>query len=401
MITPGFNYTGTPTISFIDACGKGHAATAIPVLGKVPTVILGALGPTDDGSYFLSWKSKNATSATTNFGSSELSGQTNVNPKEITTYSISVFDQTGLRADDSVTIVPGQFITEGDDTDADTTETFVLGEPADVGITTVIIVNPGFGYTFQNDGSVGGDGREWAAPDETIVRHYDPVGGPGFGTGPIDSDPRLVPSFGPGNRPDLYIYDQPYPPGFPIPLFPGDIIQTPPTSTPTTVVDNNGNDVVEVLPGVPTLIPVNSPGGSTTAPFKDPNNNLTVSFTQGSLPTLSDGQYPVSLKICSVTVQNPGRNYTKNDTVEVIPSNGAALKLIIGPFGTIAGVEVIKSGMGFSDYPEIRIKSETGYNAVLLPYLCVNNIGDLPDEERNALAQDGRILQVVDCVGKV
>jgi len=57
--------------------------------------------------------------------------------------------------------------------------------------------------------------------------------------------------------------------------------------------------------------------------------------------------------------------------------------------------------MGFADYPEIRIESETGYNAVLVPYLCVNNIGDLPEDERNALAQQGKILQVVDCVGKV
>ena len=396
IITPGFNYTGSPTISFIDACGKGYSATAIPVLGKVPTVILGAVGPVENSSYFLTWSSKNAVRSVTNFGSSELSGQLQVFPEKETTYTISAFDENGLRADDSVTITPGVFVTKGDDLDADNTETFKLADPTDIGVTQVIITNPGFGYTFANDGSTGGDGRTWADPDDTIRKIYDPINkvGPPFSPlPPIDGDDL-------SDTPDNYSYDQPYPPGTLIPVNPGDIITTPSTSTTTTVIDVKGNDVVTLLPGIPTRIPLDGSGGSTVAPFKDPFKKISIT-QEKDLPSLGDGQYPVALKICSVSVQSPGLNYSENDIIEVTPSNGAVLKPIIGPFGTIAAVEVINSGMGFSDYPEIKIITETGYNAVLVPYLCVNNVGDLPDDERDALARDGKILQVVDCVGKV
>jgi len=389
IIKPGFNYTSAPSVSFIDACGKGFAANAIAVMGPVPTVTIKAIGPDSDGFYYLTWKSKNAIRAVTNFGTTDLNGHQKVKPLETTTYSITVFDQNDFPADDSITITPGVSVPEGQfvEGNIDVLDDLFVEDPIAVGVIEVIMENPGYGYLSQSDGSLGGDGRTWSESDETIVRRYEPLSGDGF-SGFEVGDPQLVPILGAGNRPDLYVYDQPYPPGFPIDLGPGDLILTPATSSEISVGGQ------EILPGVPTLI---ANGGSVSAPF--PTQNL-ISITDGS-PKLDDGKYPVMLKICRVQIQNPGVNYSINDTIEVVPSNGAILRPIIGPFGTIAKVEVVNSGMGFTEYPEIRIISETGYNAVLLPHLCVNNVGDLSDEERDALAKQGQILQVVDCVGKV
>lgn len=421
IITPGNNYTSVPTVSFIDACGKGYAATGIAILGKVPTVVLKAVGPTSDGSYVLVWRSQNAVTATTNFGATSLNGNTKVNPATTTTYRIVVSDSSGLTAEASVTITPGvSTIGDGDSNEGATGETitfenFVIEDVIDQGVIAVVIENSGFGYIPQPDGSLGGDGRVWSESDETIVRRYDPINGDGFGgiigvdsgagistsgsdgvVDPNNIQPQVVPIIGAGNRPDLYTYDLPYPPDSLIDLNPGDLILTPANSSTITVVDVNGNDIATVLPGVPTLI---DGTGSTTAPPL--SGQLSVSLTQETLPTSDDGKYPVMLKICSVTIQDPGVNYSEDDIIEVTPSNGAVLKPIIGQYGTISGVEVMQSGMGFTESPTIRIKSETGYGAVLIPYLCVNNIGDLTEDERNALAQEGKILQVVDCVGKV
>ena len=359
IVAPGFNYSGVPTVSFIDACGKGYNANATAVMGTVPTVRLRAVGPTSDQSYFLVWKSKNAISAVTNFGSSELDGRLKVKPTATTRYTITVSDASGFTAQDSVTITPGVSTTEGGvgesdplnlplGIETDDLENFSVDLPIDSGVVAVIIEDPGFGYLPQEDGSLGGDGRTWSNSDETIVLHYNPIQGDGFGGtigvddgagSELPTDPQLVPVIGPGSRPDIYTYDQPYFPGSVIDLAPGDVILTPGGSTTTTVIDVDGNDIATVLPGVLTLIDPNGSGGSTTAPF--PSSEITLAITEGGLPSTDDGRYPVMLKICSVIVRNPGVNYSENDKIIVTPSNGAVLKPILGPFGTIAGVEVI------------------------------------------------------------
>ena len=247
------------------------------------------------------------------------------------------------------------------------------------------------------NGDTGGDGRTWSTNDQTILRRYNPLNGDGFGG---DTDvlppPQLVSFFGPDTRPDLYTYDLPYSPGDSIDLNPGDNILTPPNSTVTPVLDSDGNQIAEIFPGIPALI---EESGTTTAPTIDPN--IKISITDRNLPILDNGTYPVMLKICSVFVNNGGIGYSEGDKITVTPDNGAILEPVIGPFGAITSVKVINSGYGFTEYPTINIESDTGYNAELIPYLCISNLGDLPEPEREELTRQGKIIKVVDCVGKI
>ena len=54
-----------------------------------------------------------------------------------------------------------------------------------------------------------------------------------------------------------------------------------------------------------------------------------------------------------------------------------------------------KGGEGFTELPLITIESETGFNAELLPRLCIDRIGENIDKPMT-----GDLVTVVDCVGK-
>jgi hypothetical protein len=120
-------------------------------------------------------------------------------------------------------------------------------------------------------------------------------------------------------------------------------------------------------------------------------------------PTITDstsfGSYPVVLKLCAVEIESTGVNYSPNDTISVIPSNGAVLEPVFGPFGSIIDINIIDEGEGFTQRPEIVINTESGYNAELIPILCVDRIGDVP-EELYKIPQGEKIIKVIDCVGK-
>jgi hypothetical protein len=72
---------------------------------------------------------------------------------------------------------------------------------------------------------------------------------------------------------------------------------------------------------------------------------------------------------------------------------------VFGPFGSIIDINIIDEGEGFTERPEIVINTESGYNAKLIPILCVSRIGDVP-EELYKIPKGEKILKVVDCVGK-
>jgi hypothetical protein len=113
----------------------------------------------------------------------------------------------------------------------------------------------------------------------------------------------------------------------------------------------------------------------------------------------SFGSYPVVLELSAVEIESTGVNYSPNDTVSIIPSNGAVLEPVFGPFGSIVGVNIIDNGEGFTEIPEIVINTESGYNANLIPILGVTRIGDVP-EELYKIPQGEKIIKVIDCVGK-
>jgi hypothetical protein len=93
---------------------------------------------------------------------------------------------------------------------------------------------------------------------------------------------------------------------------------------------------------------------------------------QGYLPPPQTvPQYPAIIELTGVTVTNPGFNHNCGvDTIEVIPSNGTVLSYSCDPFGKIRSVSVDKGGR-FTELPQIRMNTETGFNASFVPNFSI------------------------------
>lgn len=213
-------------------------------------------------------------------------------------------------------------------------------------VSEIIIDNPGSGYKTTFDGSRGGDGRVYANPNQIIVKRKD-------------------------GR-----YDLPYNPGDPFEVLPGDEVSGPFISGP-------GGTLVPGVPG-PGEFPI-------TGGVSDINNILSDA-----------GKYPVILQLIGVEIQSPGVNYSINDTITLNPSSGSIVEPVFGPFGTIVDLNIIDGGEGFTEFPEIIINTQSGYNAKLIPILGVKRINDVPEEIYSISASDAdKVIQVIDCVGKI
>ena len=233
------------------------------------------------------------------------------------------------------------------------------------GVTNVVIEQSGTGYLPAPNGDLGGDGRVWATRCQSTIQRTD-------GT-----------------------WDTPYDPDEVMEIHVGDLVQ---------------------LAGQPNYIATEEQ--SITAPQCPPERNqVGNNGSTASQPSSTIAQYPVVLYMCDVEIINPGLAYSDSDKIIVSPDNGAVLKPIFGPFGSLEDVEVISTGMGFAETPDIYIQSETGYNVKIAPIFCVNRIGDVPEEELitttgpngEQVATTGspispvgeQIIHVIDCVGKV
>jgi hypothetical protein len=121
---------------------------------------------------------------------------------------------------------------------------------------------------------------------------------------------------------------------------------------------------------------------------------------RSTLPTNNLGRYDVVLKLCNIAIVSAGINYSKGDKIIVEPSNGAILEPQFGSAGELLKINIVNTGSGFEEMPTIYIESNTGYNAEILPILCVNRIGDIPENEYS-IPFGEKIIKVIDCVGKV
>ena len=115
---------------------------------------------------------------------------------------------------------------------------------------------------------------------------------------------------------------------------------------------------------------------------------------QGYLPPPQTvPQYPAIIELTGVTVTNPGFNHNCGvDTIEVIPSNGTVLSYSCDPFGKIRSVSVDKGGR-FTELPQIRMNTETGFNASFVPDFSI--VRD-PQPVEPVLTD---VVQVFDLVG--
>lgn len=232
------------------------------------------------------------------------------------------------------------------------------------GVTKVVIEQSGTGYLPSPNGDQGGDGRVWATRCQSTIQRTD-------GT-----------------------WDTPYDPDEVMEIHVGDLVQ---------------------LAGQPDYIATEEQ--SITAPQCPPERTQVGNNSTASQPSSTITQYPVVLYMCDVEVINPGVAYSDSDSIIISPDNGAILKPLFGPFGSLEDIQVVSTGMGFTERPDIYIQSETGYNAKIVPVFCVNRIGDVPEEDLitttdsngdpirttgSSISPVGEtIVHVIDCVGKV
>ena len=250
------------------------------------------------------------------------------------------------------TLPDGTPITSGGGTTPDVDVRDPNGNPT-VGIVGIIVVQPGKDYLPTPNGSTGGDGRVWANPEDTNITNGD-------GTIRV-----------------------PIPPENPVDVSPGDEVTIPSGTEIET-------DAGQIIPGgIPTIITQESV--LTTPP-------LTILTSPGNYPSLNTGSYPVILYLCEVIIDNPGINYSEGDEIVIEPNFGAKAVPKLGDFGKIVSIKVTEGGEGFTEMPKITMKSQSGFNAELIPKFCIDRIGE-NDLEREPDFQD-KVISVIDCVGK-
>ena len=103
--------------------------------------------------------------------------------------------------------------------------------------------------------------------------------------------------------------------------------------------------------------------------------------------------------MCEVFIDSPGYGYSEEDTVVIEPNAGATVVPTFNDIGSLMSVKITDGGQGFTDMPDVYLKSETGFNAVLLPKFCVERIAK--DELVEYKPDQDKLVSIVDCVGVV
>jgi hypothetical protein len=130
--------------------------------------------------------------------------------------------------------------------------------------------------------------------------------------------------------------------------------------------------------------------------------SVTYEKGESPYPISSNGSYPVVLYLCRVFVKQSGISYNEGDEIVIEPNHGAKAVPVLGESGQVLSVKVTESGEGFTERPTIYIRSETGFNAVLIPKFCIDRIGqDQLKEPSEVERLQGKLISVIDCVGKV
>ena len=245
------------------------------------------------------------------------------------------------------------------------------------------VVNPGYGYLKESDGSLGANGRQWASRCDTY--YIDPNGK----------------------------FSQPIAPGNVITIPAGSQLYVPSPVTGYGVESDNEKDVDDGVsqdtiftPGglqnVNTTVTITTPK---CPPPKDGDELADIGFgtggdTEGD-PSTSDGKYGVRLCVKQILIENAGVNFDPSDEIYLEPDRGTKLSMELGPYGSIAKITVVQKGCGFTRVPKVRINTRTGFNQELIPLFEVQRIGeaDLENLALRALDRDNRgIISVVDCV---
>jgi hypothetical protein len=256
---------------------------------------------------------------------------------------VSFVDGCGKGVGATGTAVLGPVTTTGDDGTVTTS----------TGVVEVIMTNPGTGYLPQQDGSLGGDGRTWANPEDSYILRS---GG---------------------------TYDSPYQPGDIMNIRTGDTVYLSGSNPYVSTVNESIS-----APSVSRNVRLNELSETNIQDRNIQNENAS-----------GDGRYPVILELSNIIIDNTGFNYSPNDRVVISPDNGASAVPTFNDAGALINIDLVNNGYGFKEFPDIYIESDTGYNARLLPILNALRIGsnNIPDQ----VTSGDKIISVVDCVGKI
>jgi hypothetical protein len=279
------------------------------------------------------------------------------------------FDKNGCGNPDSVEEVDnsktegiggGELTEVFPDTAANLLQTANTQSPEGMSIDKFVIIDSGVGYLSKPDGSTGAGGAKFSDPEDTILL----CGSGGY---------------------------TPIPPGETIQVKGGDQIFLP--SGTNTQIYNSDGELTQNVDGKGPLSPIDileSGTLTTPQPPEDIDQITSDNATAG---------YDVVLEVNEVFIENPGINYDVNDEITVEPSNGLELEPKYDENGKLIDVKVTNPGIGFVEFPEIRIYSDTGFNANIIPIFNVLRLKEY--ENRGTIPNGVESISVVDCVGKI
>ncbi len=238
----------------------------------------------------------------------------------------------------------------------------------------VIIDWPGRGYLPTPDGSWGGGGTTWVDAGETGVKLPD-------GT--------YLPPIGPNTTVDLPTGSTIYPPNQTPTILEGDGGTTGETtdfvtftSEPPILNSRPVTDIYDVILEIGSAEILSSGFGYCVG------DEIVIENNSGAILE------PIwSGSIQDTTQYTVNNIYNENVDVDSIPSiiNSRNLKLI--------GVNIVNRGSGFTEQPFAYVKTQCGYNARIK--LNLRKKVDFTNEERQRAIDQNKVIQVVDCVGKV
>jgi hypothetical protein len=384
MVSGGQGYTQPPSVTFMDHCGKGNGAKAIAVITPTGTTPRPSNETYTIPGYREAQVFPPEPAGNTDESDTPANTPGDANPQRPrttgtgtgtpTTGTGTTTTGTGLGGlpgftDQSSNGEIGSFVGSGIISDLNVFTTNDSESEEENTVVGVFIVDPGVAYLPAPDGDVGANGDVYATSVDTIV----------------------------GNDIDGYNV---LPPFETIAVLPGDTIAAPP-GTQIEIYDNEGN-ITEIITGQGPLspIPVTVGGSLTTPEYTDPPVSAGIGTTTIPPYPTSNGSYPVVLTIGQVVVTNPGVNYQPGDTISIVPDNGAILEPVFDSVGRVESVNVVNPGIGFTEWPNISIKSNQGINAILKPFFDIIRIGDVPEDD-DRIPADVQLINVVDCVGKV
>lgn len=263
-----------------------------------------------------------------------------------------------------------------DASDPNDTPSTVPKRGDDIRITGAVVRDPGSGYLQTPDGSTSvrpGD------PNITIIRDND------------------------GN---ISVYD----PGETITL-PSNIDEESnpeaflPSGSTVPIYDSNGDQIDTIRgEGLTVGIPIRFPTDVTFTTPEDSDTGTDGDDTGtdgediGGGSTVNGEERDIILD--GVIINDGGANYQQGDTIVIEPNDGGAIiDPIFNEIGTLIDVNIREPGQTFNRFPRIRLQSNFGVNADILPIFKVRTDED-PDANAKKLQGD-KIISVDQCIGRL